>query len=765
MTDPSAPLRTGIPDRLAAALANRYTIERELGRGGMATVYLAHDIKHDRDVAIKLLHEDRAAELGAERFLSEIRTTAKLRHPNILPLFDSGAATDAGDALLYYVMPYVDGVSLRDRMSREPQLAVDEAIRITREIADALGYAHEHGVIHRDIKPENILLESGHALVADFGIALTAPTPGAERLTRTGMALGTPAYMSPEQSAGEGDVDARSDLYSVASMLFEMLTGEPPFTGPTAESILVQRFTKAPPRITARRSSVPRHIDVAVHTAMARDPAGRFATMARFAAALSPPVADDKPSRGQRSIAVLPFANMSADPENEYFSDGIAEEIINALAQLPGLHVAARTSAFSFKGKNEDLRGIGEALGVETILEGSVRKAGNRVRVTAQLINAADGYHLWSERYDRELTDIFAIQDEIAMAIAARLKIALDADQAQQLVRPPTANVDAYESYLKARRLMRTRGRSMFEAVECYEHAVALDPAYAAAHAGLAYALILLAFWGMMRPEEMGERARTAASRAMAIDATLVESLASAALVALCVELDEAGAMALWDRFPALDPSNVDAHVLRAGFDRCYTRAAFDLAIAELRSAIEADPLNAYPASQLAVVFGYAGRHDEAEAEARRAIELDPGSTYAHWSLIQAHGIAGNLAGARAAFDIAAARIGRTPWFLMGVALAVRNAPDHSIADAIQAELTARARLDYVQPGILGIVAIAASAYDEAFRHLKHATDIRDPQFVSVCPFWPGYDPIRGDPRWPELLRQAGHSRDRSRMS
>ncbi len=332
------------------ALADRYRIERELGAGGMATVYLARDIRHDRAVAVKVLHADLAQELGAERFLSEIKTTARLRHPNILPLFDSGVAQNGDDSLLYYVMPFIEGVSLRARLNRDGKLPVEESLRIAAEVSDALGYAHDHGVIHRDVKPENILLEGGHALVADFGIALAAAAPGAERLTQSGMSLGTPAYMSPEQSTGDRDIDARSDVYSLACVLYEMLTGEPPFAGPTFESILVKRFTQQPPRVSIKRSGVHRQVDAAVFAAMAREPVQRPASMARFRDALTTR-ANEAATDAPKSIAVLPFANMSADRDNEYFSDGIAEEIINALAQLPELRVAARTSAFSFKGK------------------------------------------------------------------------------------------------------------------------------------------------------------------------------------------------------------------------------------------------------------------------------------------------------------------------------------------------------------------------------------------------------------------------------
>jgi len=700
----------------------------------MATVYLAHDLKHDRKVAIKLLHDRFSHELDAERFLSEIKTTARLRHPNILPLFDSGVIGQGSDALMYYVMPFVDGVSLRDRLTTERQLPIDEAVRIATQVSDALEYAHQHGVIHRDIKPENILLESGHALVADFGIALSSPGPGAERLTRTGMALGTPAYMSPEQSAGDRDLDPRSDLYALASVLFEMLAGTAPFTGPTIESILVQRFTKAAPRVKSLRTTVPRHIDVALYTAMARDPGDRQASVARFAEALVPPAAViDTGASVPKSVAVLPFANMSADPENEYFSDGIAEEIINALTQLPGLRVAARTSAFSFKGKNEDLRGIGEALNVETVLEGSVRKAGNRVRITAQLINVADGFHLWSERYDRELTDIFAIQDEIATTIAMKLQVTLSARGATPLVRPSTANVEAYELYLKARPLMRARGRAIFDAVLC-----------------------LLPFWGMLRPADALPRAHRSANRALELDNTLCEAQSAGALVAFLVDFDRAKAGEGWNRAMLLDPANVDARTMRAGFQLCYVQGAFDEAIVELQAATASDPLNVYPRAQLSVVLGWAGRHAEAEAQANHALELDPGSTYAHWARLHAYAGAANLPAARAAADASMARLGRSPWFLMGLAVAGRDEPGRVLATAAYAELTARSQLEYVQPHVLGTAAVASDKLGEAIAHFIRAAETKDPLFLACAGHWPLINGIRAHPDWPGVLRRIG---------
>ncbi len=423
--------------RLEVALTGRYAIERELGHGGTALVFLGRDPKHERVVAIKVLRPELAVALGAERFLREIKLTARLNHPHILPLLDSGEAA----GFLYYVMPYVEGESLRDRLVREPQLPVEEALIIAREVADALEYAHQQGVVHRDIKPENILISAGHAVVADFGIARAIQAAGAQTVTQTGMLLGTPAYMSPEQAAGESELDGRSDIYSLGCVLYEMWAGAPPFTGLTAQAVIAMRFTHRPPEVSSVRDGVPVWGSRAVARALARDPAERYATAAQLAAALIAPEPGSPAEREaptDKSIAVLPFTNMSSDPEIEYFGDGIAEEIINALAQLPGLRVAGRSSAFSFKGKREDLRVIGDKLSVGTVLEGSVRKAGAQLRITAQLVNVADGYHLWSERFDREPEDVFAIQEEIARTIAERLQVSL-AGSDQMTLRPTSS--------------------------------------------------------------------------------------------------------------------------------------------------------------------------------------------------------------------------------------------------------------------------------------------------------------------------------------
>jgi len=415
---------------LKAALVDRYDIREELGAGGMATVYLAEDMKHHRKVAVKVLRQELAATLGPERFLREIEISARLRHPHILPLYDSGEA----GGFLYYVMPHVAGESLRDRLNREKQLPIEDALRIAAEVADALQYAHDQDVIHRDIKPENILLESGHAVVADFGIARAVAESGGERLTETGLSLGTPTYMSPEQAAGNAEIDGRSDTFALGIVLYEMLIGEPPFDGPTAQAIVAKILTEPVPPLRQQRGTVSEETEGVVMKALAKVPADRIATAGELNRVLRglettrttttpvtiapvhrwKPVAagvaivaaaivgwmalrpgSPVPAGGDRpSIAVLPFENIGA-PENEYFADGITEEMTSRLAQISGLRVIARTSTLRYKGTTQDIREIGAALGVDYILEGTVRTdrgpdGTGQVRVTPQLVIVSD---------------------------------------------------------------------------------------------------------------------------------------------------------------------------------------------------------------------------------------------------------------------------------------------------------------------------------------------------------------------------------------
>ncbi|MGE5231560.1 MAG: protein kinase domain-containing protein, partial [Deltaproteobacteria bacterium] len=502
LTDPTASLRE--------ALRDRYALERELGRGGMATVYLAQDVRHKRPVALKTLRPELAASLGPERFQREIELAARLQHPHILTVLDSGET--AGQ--LWFTMPYVEGESLRDRLRRERQLSVEEALRITREAAQALQYAHEHGVVHRDIKPENLLLtRDGNTLVADFGIARALS--GDEHLTQTGMSVGTPAYMSPEQASGDRALDARTDIYSLGCVLYEMLAGEPPYTGPTAQAILLKRFAEAAPSVRKARPSVPEGVDQAIHRALAPIPADRFPTAAEFGRALLPaavaaaaepttvvaPAADPRAaglpasppaarprrlpvtaialgvgfliglgvlfawrrthtgaseSTGPRVLAVLPFENLG-DSADAYFADGVTEEVRGKLSRLPGLEVIARTSSNEYRHTSKRAQEIARELGADYLLTATVRweKAGggaSRVRVTPELVDVGPGHAprtRWQEGFDASLTDVFQVQADIAGKVASALDVALGDSARHELAARPTRNLAAYDAFLK----------------------------------------------------------------------------------------------------------------------------------------------------------------------------------------------------------------------------------------------------------------------------------------------------------------------------
>ena len=520
--------------QLNSALESRYRLDRELGRGGMATVYLAEDLRHDRRVALKVLHPELSSSLGPDRFLREIKLAARLNHPHIVPLYDSGEAA----GFLFYVMPVVEGESLRDRLLRDGRIPLDEALQLVRGIASALDYAHRNSIVHRDIKPENVMLQEGEAMVMDFGIAKAVSVAGGENLTQTGMMVGTPAYVSPEQAAGDTVVDGRSDQYSLGCVLYEMLSGRKPFTGATAQAVLSKRFTDPVPSIRSVFAEAPEEVETALLKALSKDSMERYGTTMDFARALvaqhlSTP--DGSPltpgaAGGARSIAVLPFSNLSSDPEGESFADGMAEEIINALSKIKALKVSSRTSSFTFKNKNEDIREIGRKLQVGTVLEGSVRKSGKRLRLTAQLVNASDNTQLWAERYDRELEDVFAIQDEIAASIVAALRVVLTEDEKKAIEQVPTANVEAYEVYLRGRQFFHQHRRRSHEfARQMFERAIELDPGYALAHCGVADCCSFLYQYFDATPANLA-RAESASRRAVELAPELAEAHASRGL-------------------------------------------------------------------------------------------------------------------------------------------------------------------------------------------------------------------------------------------
>jgi serine/threonine-protein kinase len=612
-----------IPSRLSTALADRYTIEREIGAGGMATVYLAEDLKHSRKVAIKVLRPELAATIGPDRFLREIETAARLSHPHILPLYDSGAA----DAILYYVMPYVRGESLQQKLMRERQLSIEDALDITRQVASALDFAHSEGVLHRDVKPENILLHEGEAMVADFGIALAMHSATGGRLTETGLLVGTPEYMSPEQTVGEPVLDARSDVYSLGCVLYEMLAGESPHTGPTAQAVIAKRLTSPVPAVRRLRSTVPVRVERALMKALATDPADRFASAAAFVEALSE---GDVVRPALPSVAVLPFRNLSADAANEYFADGITEDVIAQLSKVRALKVISRTSVMQFKEREQSLREIGAALEATALLEGSVRRVGDRVRIVAQLIDVETDQSLWAETYDRQLTDLFVIQTDVALHIAAALRAELSRDERIRIRKEPTSDLEAYQLYLQGRHyFIRYTEQGLRKSIEYFERAIVKDANYAMAHVGLALAYAELGETGALRPDEAYRRGKEAAVKALALDSELGEAHCVLAFIKFVGDFDWAGAEQEFKRALELTPGNADTYDLYGRL--CLALERYDEAIAMLKRAQELDPLA--HRVDLATALLRAGSYDEAMHKAAGAIELDPHSARGHATL------------------------------------------------------------------------------------------------------------------------------------
>ncbi len=606
-----------LSERLKAALADRYQVERELGSGGMATVYLARDLKHDRKVAVKVLRPELAAVLGAERFLQEIKVTANLQHPHILPLHDSGEA----DSFLYYVMPYVEGQSLREKLTRDKQLPIEEAIQITKAVAGALGYAHRHGVIHRDVKPDNILLQEGMALVADFGIARAVTFAGGERLTETGISLGTPAYMSPEQVGGERELDGRSDIYSLACVLYEMLAGEPPFTGASPQAVLARHMADPVPPITTVRATVTTPIAAALAKALHKVPADRFESASAFAEALlATEVGLDAETK---SIVVLPFDSLSPDPDNVYFADGLTDELIAQLSKIQALRVISRTSAMLFKGAQQSIPAIARQLGVRYALEGTVRRAGTSVRITAQLIDAATDVHLWAERYSGSLEDIFDLQDDLSRRIVEALEVTLSPREARLTV-ARSVDPQAYDAYLRGRyHLEQATADGRRRALEYFNQAIELDPEYARAYAALAETHVYSMMLAGAVSDEAETQAHEAAQKALELDPDDGVVHAISAVLKSATAFDWSGAEAEMRRAIELSPNDTTvlhwyAHLLM-GLDR------LDESMVLARRILEIDPLSPMMNAHLAVEHYCRRDYARAIEQAKKTAQMDPG--------------------------------------------------------------------------------------------------------------------------------------------
>jgi serine/threonine-protein kinase len=673
----------------------------------MATVYLAHDLRHDRSVALKVLHPELAAALGPERFQREIRLAARLQHPHILTVHDSGEApgTPGAPPTLWFAMPFVEGESLRDRLTRQKQLPVEEALRIATETADALDYAHRHGVIHRDIKPENILLAEGHALVADFGISKALAKSGDQHLTETGMALGTPAYMSPEQAAGEKDLDARTDVYSLATVLYEMLAGETPFAAPTAQAMIARRFMETPRPIRQLRDSVPEGIEQAVQRGLARTAADRYATAAEFSRALAgaftttatvststptaarpaaaPPPAPKRRipvaatslglglliglgvlfawrhghggetpgAGGAKLLAVLPFENLGS-ADDEYFADGVTDEVRGKLASLPSLQVTARSSSNQYKKTTKSPREIGRDLGVDYLLTGTVRwekgAGGNHVRVSPELIQVSTGSTKWQEPFDASLTDVFTVQAEVAGQVAQALGVALGAGQKETLTEKPTQNLAAYDAFLKGEAtqgLTLAAALPLRSAITYYEQAVALDSGFAQAWAQLARAHAAY-YYAVTPSPSSAEAAKRAAERAMALAPGRPLSQLGLGDYYYNVNGENDRALALYDEGLKAAPDNADLLTAAALAEQSLGR--WDAAVKHLELSRTLDPRSVTTARRLSGSLLRLRRYPEALAATDQGLTVSPDNLDLLENKVMVSLAQGDLAGAQA---------------------------------------------------------------------------------------------------------------------
>lgn len=825
-------------ERFWRELSDRYRYERELGQGGMSTVYLARDLKLDRLVAVKVLRPEYATAVGTERFLREIHITAQLQHPNILTLLDSGEAL----GLVYYVMPYVEGETVRERLTWTKPLPVVEAVRIARAVANALNYAHSRGVVHRDIKPENILLSNGNPIVADFGVARAVSGAASPNLTVGGMAIGTPAYMSPEQARGHQDVDGRSDLYALGCVLYEMLTGEPPFSGLSPEAVMQRHLHEAPRPLSELRPGLTPELSGAVLRALAKRPEDRYRTaeelerelrvflasevlqqatperglapqhgftpqpvtpwqghaarsgeatlssgvrparrwiaagigVAAFAVAvllLAPRAARTtaKPAaRFSASIAALPLDNIGADEQGAYLSEGLTEEIIAQLSRIEGLKVISRTSAVAVKAKKLTVPQIAKELDVKHVLEGSVQRSGNRIRITLQLIEAKTDAHVWAQTFERELTDIFSLREEIATKVTGALAASLNpGGPATAPAAAPAASTgsttricSAYDAYLQGKYwLQRPSEKMLRDGITAFETSIRTDDAYAPAYSGLSVALRLWVQLGYDSKDPYGEYARSArlADQAIARDPGLPDGWGARGAIRAFAWAPPADALADLEKAAALSPSSgpfVAFHgigLARAG--------RYDDAMAQMERGAELDPLCPSIRSGIVALTALGGRrYDVAVRESRLAARIDPGFSLSH--VIEAIGLV--LAGRAeeaAALDLSIWPIARA------LVLEARG----QTAEAAALAATVRRQVDPAHGaaaapafGMLacyhayrGDVPLTVDALERAFAASPGGLDFR---FLDSGLF----DKVRGDPRFKSALdRISGSVRER----
>jgi serine/threonine protein kinase/tetratricopeptide (TPR) repeat protein len=769
------------PHLTAGLCIGPYEIVAAIGAGAMGEVYRARDTKLNRDVALKILPAAFARDADRlARFRREARAVAALNHPNIVTIF----SIEEHDGVPFMTMELIEGCTLGQVIPQD-RFSLARFFDIAIALAEALAAAHRKQIIHRDLKPANVMVtDDGQVKVLDFGLARAVDADGVRAeddltdlgITKAGIIVGTMPYMSPEQITTK-PLDHRTDLFSLGIMLYEMATGERPFRGDSAPALMSSILKDRPTPVGERRSDIPGDVCRLIDKCLEKEPRDRIQTAREILDELKAcrraweteadqstrrAALDSMPRQVARaaSIAVLAFSDMSASKDQDWFCDGIAEEILNALTPLKGLRVAARTSAFSFKGKGDDLRTIGEKLNVTTVLEGSVRRAGDRVRITVQLSDVANGFQLWSERYDREVKDIFDVQDEIAKAIAERLRVTLAAGG--RLVEQATTNIEAYELYLKGRALIDRRGASVPAGLDLLEKAVQLDPRYSLAWAGIADALTVLAYSGAARGSESKPRALAAARRSIELDPASAAGHTALACATLLYENNRALAKQEFERALEISPNYGMGRCWYALFYCQWARGNFEQGIAEARRALDSDPLSSYVTMNLANCLLTAGRLDEAIETCRRAIQLDYESFVARWALGIALGMSGRFEDAVSTLEAAARMSERHALALVGLAGVFGQWGKRSEASALHRELMDRASRGYVSASHLALTAEAAGQHEEAMAFVRRAWDEREPAFILWGRHFPPYRTLHSDPRFAAILREMDSAGGRS---
>jgi serine/threonine-protein kinase len=736
---------------------SHYKILKKLGEGGMGEVHLAQDTKLSRKVALKFLPVQLASDGELkERFEREARAAAALNHPNIITIHE----VTEHENRPFIAMEYVEGESLKDLIARK-ELSVGEVLDIALQISDGLAAAHQAGIVHRDIKPQNILMGKDRRVrICDFGLAKAKKDV---TLTQVGSTLGTIAYMSPEQAQGK-EADHRSDIFSFGVVLYEMITGQLPFKGEHDAAVIHSIVNDTPEPLARYKSDVPEGLQKAVGKAMEKSLQTRYqhvdelgADLRKLRIELDSGVTKTLEAKetASPSIAVLPFANLSADEEQEYFCDGMAEDIINALTQLEGLRVVARTSAFAFKGKHEDIREIGRKLSVGTLLEGSVRKVGGRVRITAQLINVADGYHLWSERFDRDLSDVFAIQDEISLAIVEKLKVKLLGDEKEKMLKRYTSNLEAYDLYLKGRYHWNRRApESLKKAAAHFEEVIRKDPEYALAYTGLADCYSMLEQVEVLPAKEAFPKAKALASKALEIDENLAEAHTSLAYVLWSYDWDWVGMEREFRRAIELNPNYATAHqwfALALLFLRRNSEA-----VEEIQRALELDPLSLIVNTAAGWLYMYAGQEEKALEHAQKILDIDPTFGFAHMILaavnerrgrydeaVEGHLKIDSFAGTLTQQEIASLRAAYASSGWTGY---LRKRLEIKQPEAEQGK---------VPPYDIAWLCARLGDDEKALEWLRRAYDERNRAMAGIL-IDDDFDKLRSDPRFIEIIKKMG---------